>query len=174
MIRAPWNLTPRTQNLLSPPALPRQLRRIDAETGEGAGPFVLVIGVEDQVRVCVGGQPGVATTRLLRLLAEAGARLRYHGDFDWPGVGITTRLLRRGARPWRMGERDYTEAVRGLPDDARLALSGTPVGTPWDERLSAAMRRHGVAVHEEALLPHLLEDLVQGVERPGVITSQHW
>ncbi|MCZ2810118.1 TIGR02679 family protein [Modestobacter sp. VKM Ac-2979] len=115
--------------------------------------------------ICFGGNPASAGLLLLARLLAGGADVSYHGDFDWPGVDITTRLLRRGARPWRMGERDYTEAVRGLPDDARLALSGTPVGSPWDERLSAAMQRHGVAVHEEALLPHLLEDLVQVGER---------
>lgn len=61
-----------------------------------------------------------------------------------------------------MSAADCLAAVERLSPDARLALTGTPARTPWDEELAVAMRRHGVAVHEEALLPMLLDDLIRG------------
>jgi len=108
--------------------------------------------------VCTSGNPSTAGWLLLDRLVAGGADVRYHGDFDWPGAAIAARVLARGARPWRMGAADYERAVtagvdRGLP------LAGAPVPTPWDERLSSAMRRHGVAVHEEAVVGDLLADL---------------
>jgi hypothetical protein len=54
---------------------------------------------------------------------------------------------------------DYLEAVAGLPPGGRLELSGAAAATPWDPDLATVMRRHGVAVHEEALLASLMADL---------------
>jgi uncharacterized protein (TIGR02679 family) len=88
------------------------------------------------------------------LAALTGARLRYHGDFDWPGIAIANRLVAEaGVEPWRMGAAEYVDAVGsgGLP------LTGAPVEPSWDPELGAAMRHHGVAVHEEAVLADLLE-----------------
>lgn len=109
--------------------------------------------------VCFSGNLSGAGWLVLRRLVEDGATVRYHGDFDWPGIAIAARVLAAGARPWRMGATDYLAAVERLSPDSRLELSGALVETPWDERLTAVMRRHGVAVHEEALLPALLADL---------------
>jgi Protein of unknown function C-terminus (DUF2399) len=36
----------------------------------------------DRPVVCANAHPGAAATVLLRQLAAAGSRLRYHGDFD--------------------------------------------------------------------------------------------
>jgi uncharacterized protein (TIGR02679 family) len=109
--------------------------------------------------VCFAGNPASAGLLLLGRLVDGGAQVTYHGDFDWPGVRIAARLLRRGANPWRMSAGDYLDAAAALPADARLTLSGTPVDTPWDAELAAAMRQHDLAVHEESLLPTLLADL---------------
>ncbi|MEJ5946798.1 TIGR02679 family protein [Pseudokineococcus basanitobsidens] len=108
--------------------------------------------------VCTSGNPSAAGWLLLDRLVEGGADVRYHGDLDWPGVAIAGRVLARGARPWRLSAEDYTAAV-AAQDGGGLPLAGAPVRTPWDERLSAAMRRRGVAVHEEAVLALLLDDL---------------
>jgi uncharacterized protein (TIGR02679 family) len=80
--------------------------------------------------VCTDGMPAAAQQTLLVQLARGGAQLRYHGDFDWPGVRIGGYVMRAfGARPWRFGARDYEEAVRAAPDhNARLA--GGPIETP--------------------------------------------
>jgi uncharacterized protein (TIGR02679 family) len=64
--------------------------------------------------VCVSGNPTLVATRLLERLAADGAflRLRYRGDFDWPGISIANRVIERfGAIPWRMGAADYEAAL---------------------------------------------------------------
>lgn len=109
--------------------------------------------------VCFAGNPASAGLMLLSRLLAGDADVTYHGDFDWPGVRIAARLVDRGATLWRMGAVDYVDAVQHLSADAQLALSGAAAATPWDPNLAAAMDRHGVAVHEEALLPILLADL---------------
>ena len=48
--------------------------------------------------VCTDGMPGAAQRCLLSQLAEAGARLCYHGDFDWPGLRIGNHVMREHAR----------------------------------------------------------------------------
>ena len=85
--------------------------------------------------------------------------VHYHGDFDWPGIGIARRIFDRGARPWRFGRVDYLEGIERLPAGNRLGLSGRPEATPWDEGLRAAMTAADVAVHEEAIMDILLADL---------------
>ena len=109
--------------------------------------------------VCFSGNPASAGWLLLRGLLEAGADVRYHGDFDWPGMAIAGRLIAAGAAPWRLKAPDYEEAAKRAGLDAQLALTGSPVATPWDRVLTATMRRTGIAVHEESLLPLLLDDL---------------
>jgi uncharacterized protein (TIGR02679 family) len=103
--------------------------------------------------VCTSGRPTLVVLDVLDALA--GAELRYHGDFDWPGIAIANRLVAdAGVRPWRMRSADYESAAGpGLP------LIGDPVEPVWDAELGAAMRHHGVAVHEEAVLPVLLDAL---------------
>lgn len=54
--------------------------------------------------VCTEGMPAAAQQCLLAQLARAGAQLRYHGDFDWPGLHIGNHVMREhGAAPWRFG-----------------------------------------------------------------------
>ncbi|MFC5993500.1 TIGR02679 family protein [Pseudonocardia hispaniensis] len=138
----PWDLR---RCILDPPATvlvcenPRVLEAV-AERFGGRVPVV-----------CTSGQPALVVLDVLAALA--GARLRYHGDFDWPGVAIANRLIAEaGVVPWRMGAGDYLGAL----GRARLPLAGAPVEPAWDAELGAAMRHHGVAVHEEAVLGDLL------------------
>jgi uncharacterized protein (TIGR02679 family) len=105
--------------------------------------------------VCTDGMPGAAQQTLLRQLVEAGARLRYHGDFDWPGIAIGNFVSRTfGALPWRFSAQDY-RAATGVPG---LPLSGRRVTADWDETLADAMLERGVAIHEESLVEWLLAD----------------
>src|SRR5690348_6522942 len=103
---------------------------------------------------CMSGNPAAAGLTLL-----ARTVVRYHGDFDWPGIAIARRIFDRGARPWRFGRTDYADAVGLLPLDHRLGLSGRVQPTPWDEGLGAAMAAADVAVHEELAVDVLLSDL---------------
>jgi uncharacterized protein (TIGR02679 family) len=106
--------------------------------------------------VCTSGEPNTVVTAMLGMLVEGGARLRYHGDFDWPGVAIANRVVARfAAVPWRMNAEDYEEGVRAEAP----RLTGKPVEPSWDPELGAAMRAHGRCLHEESVLVELLTAL---------------
>lgn len=101
--------------------------------------------------VCTSGNPNLVVLDLLQALHDSQAELRYHGDFDWPGLAIAGRVLAQvGARPWLMSDKDYLRAP------ASLRLTGRPVEASWSPQLSAAMQARGLAVHEEAVLPQIL------------------
>ncbi len=120
------------------------------------------LGPNSAPLVCVEGQPSLAVRRLLEQLSRAGARLRYHGDFDWPGLRIAEFVLRQvNAEPWRFGCADYERSPAGP------ALTGESVQAPWDPALSAAMQRRRVAVHEESVMATLLADLNRDAELSG-------
>lgn len=109
--------------------------------------------------VCTDGMPAAAQRTLLHQLTRSGARLRYHGDFDWAGLRIANHLLRHaGAAPWRMGAADYEAAARAARS-ARHALTGGETEALWDTQLAPAMRRHGLAIAEEAVAESLFDDL---------------
>ncbi len=109
--------------------------------------------------VCTDGMPAAAQRTLLSQLAQAGARLRYHGDFDWPGLRIANHVMRAfGAQPWRFGTTDYVTAVRTTVNQG-LSLKGEPIEASWDIALAAAMQQHRVSIAEEAVSASLLPDL---------------
>jgi uncharacterized protein (TIGR02679 family) len=104
--------------------------------------------------LCTEGQPRTAIRLLLARLREAGATLKYHGDFDWPGIQIANGLVTRfGVVGWRFGVADYLAAPGGNP------LTGTAVTSAWDPDLTEAMIERGRGVHEEAVLSTLVDDL---------------
>jgi uncharacterized protein (TIGR02679 family) len=115
------------------------------------------LGVASAPLVCVEGQPRTAARLLLERLATAGARLAYHGDFDWGGIHIGNAVIGDfGASAWRFSAPDY-EMTRG-----GRKLTGRPASARWDSALSSAMKRAGRAVHEEQVMNDLLSDLSQG------------
>lgn len=111
--------------------------------------------------LCLSGNPASVGTQLLHSLIAEGNPVRYHGDFDWPGVAIAGRIIARGAAPWRMSAPDYRAAVARLDADHAVTLTGRPVPTAWDPALATAMSTCGLAVHEEFVLADLLADLRQ-------------
>ncbi len=142
---------------------PRDLRHLELAPHEHVlvceNPRVLEAAADrfggDVPTVCAAGQPVLVVLDLLRRLANDGAVLHYHGDFDWPGIAIANRLVAEiGAVPWLMSASDYHAAIRRIP--AVLELSGTPVAASWDSSLSTVMIRFGIAVHEEAVLDDIL------------------
>ena len=111
--------------------------------------------------VCTDGRPVVAVSCLIEHAAVHGCTLRYHGDFDWPGVEMATEALRRhGAEPWRLGAHDYRRAVAA--GAGTKTLTGHRADTPWDPALSIEMCEAGLMVEEEAVVNDLLEDLATG------------
>jgi uncharacterized protein (TIGR02679 family) len=114
------------------------------------------LGAASAPLVCANTHPGAAATLLLRQLGAAGARLRYHGDFDWPGLTIANGIIARfGALPWRLDADAYQLAAQ--PSGPRLR--GAPVTATWDPSLTETMQRLGVKVEEEQVLDDLLTDL---------------
>jgi uncharacterized protein (TIGR02679 family) len=114
------------------------------------------LGARCATLVCTEGRASVACRRLLTAAAVAGARIRWHSDFDWAALRMTAAAVHRyAALPWRMGAEDYLQAVRAVHDPLR----GARAATPWDERLAVVMAREGRAVREERLVPVLLGDL---------------
>lgn len=112
------------------------------------------LGAMSAPLLCTEGQPKTAARILLNLLAAAGVRLAYHGDFDWAGIHIGNLLMRRhGVVPWRFSTADYRAAQGG-----RL-LHGEPVAAAWDGDLAPTMIAVGRAVHEEEMLELLMSDL---------------
>lgn len=118
-----------------------------------------VLGSRCGPLACTDGMPGAAQRTLLLQLARAGARLHYHGDFDWAGLRIGNWIMRAcGALPWRYGAADYLSAVRDDPVHGR-ALGPDSVEADWDADLAASMRSREKAVDEEAVAADLLPDL---------------
>jgi uncharacterized protein (TIGR02679 family) len=128
---------------------PAVLRRAAADLGPGSAPLL-----------CTEGRPSAAFHQLADVIVDGGGELRYHGDFDWPGLAIAGSVMRRhGARPWRMGAADYRA---GLRDDAEhVRLTGTPQPTPWDPDLAAVMAATGRVLFEEHVAGDLVRDLSQ-------------
>ncbi|WP_314224623.1 TIGR02679 family protein [Streptomyces zaehneri] len=114
--------------------------------------------------VCLQGQPSAAALTLLRELSMRGARLLYHGDFDWGGVRIGAALARSVPwRPWRYTAADYRAAVTAVTEvTAASHLTGPPAATPWDPALAVALAERGLRVEEESVLDDLLRDLGRG------------
>ena len=111
--------------------------------------------------VCTDGMPAAAQRTLLTQLAQSGARLRYHGDFDWPGVQIGNHVMRAwNAQPWAFAAADYEAAAASAPH-TRRDLADAGVVASWDAALAPSMHRHGLAIAEEAVAAGLLEDLQQ-------------
>jgi uncharacterized protein (TIGR02679 family) len=126
---------------------PAVLRRAAAELGQRSAPLL-----------CAEGQPSVAFHQLAGIIAGGGGELRYHGDFDWPGVAMADSVIRRhGARPWRMSAADYAAGARA--DAERVRLAGPPRPTPWDPELGRVMAATGRAVYEESVADPLITDL---------------
>jgi uncharacterized protein (TIGR02679 family) len=153
----PLHLTAR-QLIRNPPELPVRGRTVFVcENPSVVAAAANRLGAGTAALVCANAHPGAAATLLLRQLAGAGARLRYHGDFDWPGITIANGIIARfAAAPWRLDAGYYrSAAARGGP-----RLRGSPVTASWEPPLTEAMLALGVKVEEERVLDDLLVDLV--------------
>ncbi|WP_066503898.1 TIGR02679 family protein [Bradyrhizobium macuxiense] len=107
--------------------------------------------------VCVDGHLGAAQRTILKQLKESGADLRYHGDYDWPGIMIANYVIAKyGAVPWHFSAADYVAASKSVPQLA-IPLSGRPVIASWDADLTAAMIKTGIKIEEEAIAERIID-----------------
>lgn len=106
--------------------------------------------------VCTDGNPTNVALDLIAGLADAGCGVKVRADFDAVGLNIVDQV--RSAAPaatdWRYDAATYA-AHLGLDFDSE-ASDGNEL-----EHLRALFRRHGIAVHEEAMLDQLMADLDQ-------------
>ena len=105
---------------------PAVLRRAAADLGPRSRPLI-----------CTEGQPSTAFHRLAGAITANGGRLRYHGDFDWPGIAIANSVLRRhNATPWRLAAaRLPGSRPRGRRSREAQRPAQPPRGTrPWPTR----------------------------------------
>ena len=107
--------------------------------------------------MCSSGRPTVAVVTLLRQLRAKGARCSSTPTSTLP-VGITSWLAQRsGTTPWRMGTRNYREALAaraGRPDEEVDEVE-VPA-TPGNPDLSRALAEEGRWVFEEEVRAGLL------------------
>jgi uncharacterized protein (TIGR02679 family) len=107
--------------------------------------------------VCVDGHLGAAQRTILKQLKESGADLRYHGDYDWPGISIANYVIAKyGAVPWHFSAADYIAAAKSAPQLA-IPLNGRPVIASWDADLTAAMMKTGIKIEEEAIAERIID-----------------
>jgi uncharacterized protein (TIGR02679 family) len=127
------------------------------------------LGAESAPLLCTEGRPSAAFHQLADAVVGGGGELRYHGDFDWPGLAIASAVMRRhGAKPWRLSARDYLAGMRHHAE--HVLLSGTPQPTPWDPELSKAMVATGRVLFEESVANDLIRDLSkQGRSEPAMV-----
>jgi uncharacterized protein (TIGR02679 family) len=156
----------------------RQLGRDRPDLGVGEGlvwvcenPIVLACAADElgagcPPLVCLSGQPSAAVVRLLDLLVADGARLVYHGDFDWGGIRIANALRERfGWRPWRFDASAYRAAHASVTGGE---LTGRPVDAAWDPDLRPTLEQHGVHIQEELVLSELIDDLAAWPTVPAI------
>lgn len=125
-----------------------------------------LLGASCASMVCTDGMPAAAQRTVLTQLTQAGATLRYHGDFDWPGIRIGNHLMREhGAQPWRFGAVDYVAALGFAPRPGRPLL-GVESEPSWDTTLAVAMRKAQQAIDEELVAGQLIQDLRSRSESP--------
>lgn len=116
------------------------------------------LGPESPPLICTEGRPSTAFHRLAHKITKSGGELRYHGDFDWPGVDMATAMIaRHDAVPWRLTAADYLQAVNR--DTPQVMLEGTQRPTSWDPDLGREMARVGKPIFEEVVADLLLADL---------------
>jgi uncharacterized protein (TIGR02679 family) len=160
----------------------RDLRRLDGLVSAGThiwvceNPRVLeaVMDVGSTATIiCTMGNPATVASLLLRRLVDDGGKLRYRGDFDWPGIAMANRVISvYGARPWRMNVADYEHALAAAGDllTELPHLDGPVVEAVWDVTLTETMASRGRVVHEELMLETLVNDLASppDLDMPGV------
>jgi uncharacterized protein (TIGR02679 family) len=127
------------------------------------------LGAESAPLLCTEGRPSAAFHQLADAVVAGGGELRYHGDFDWPGLAIASAVMRRhGAKPWRLSARDYLTGIQHHAE--HVLLSGTPQPTQWEPDLSKAMVATGRVLFEESVTNDLIRDLSkQGRPEPAMV-----
>lgn len=108
--------------------------------------------------LCTHGNPTTAPTEAVAALRVAGAQLRYHGDFDAPGLAMAARAHTAGCAPFQMSVRHYRDAVAAAAAaGVDLPRDPAPVpATPWDPDLAIVFEDRRFVVHQERVMDEVL------------------
>ncbi len=150
---------------------PRAPHRLGSAAGRAADAGRRA-GVREPARA--GGRGGTARRSASLRCARAGSRRSscWTSCTPWPARGCATTATSTGPASrsrtgssrrsgWFRGGWGPTQYLAAL-HGPRVPLLGTPIEPVWDRELGAAMRHHGVAVHEEAVLDDLLAAVTTG------------
>lgn len=108
--------------------------------------------------LCTHGNPTSAPTEAVAALRVTGAQLRYHGDFDAPGLAMAARAHIAGCAPFQMSVRHYRYAV-AVAAAAGVDLPRDPApapATPWDPDLAIVFEDRRFVVHQERVMDEVL------------------
>lgn len=112
------------------------------------------LGADCAPLVCTDGMPAAAQGVLLQQLSHAGAKLLYHGDFDWAGIHIANNVMKLcDARSWRFEAEDYILAVKATrPRSVTWKMCTSP--QPGTLRWSIRCDRMGLPSQKRPLPPN--------------------
>lgn len=108
--------------------------------------------------LCTHGNPTTAPNEAVAALRVAGAQLRYHGDFDAPGLAMAARAHTAGCAPFQMSARHYRDAVAAAAA-AGVDLPRDPAPAPataWDPDLAILFEDRRFVVHQERVMDEVL------------------
>ncbi len=104
--------------------------------------------------ICTDGIASAAALDLIRTLAEAGCEIHARADFDTPGHVVMDQIRSVAPQmiPWRFDIISYRAAAGSMSEPDSRDLAAACANRP---------------IHEETLLPQLLEDLSSDRVTPG-------
>lgn len=138
---------------------------------------VTVSGMETAM-ICTSGFPSAAALQVMDLAVEAGAQVRYSGDFDRRGLEILVGLLDRYGTslvPWGMHPADYRDAILH-PLTESLATEEIRVlqriEDPIVRDLVSEMSRELKRGYQESILDRLAQQMWNDGHAAQVIAGQ--
>lgn len=117
--------------------------------------------------ICTSGQLKTSGIKLLQMLAEAGCKILYSGDFDPEGLQIADKILCRfseyDVHAWHMSEEDYNAIEKG--DELSEKRLNKLNSIRSDELASAvsAIRSERRAAYQELLVSQMIYDISHGL-----------
>jgi len=132
---------------------------------ENSGVFSAILDdVPTMNLICTHGQIRIAGWQMLDLLAVAGCRIHYSGDFDPEGLQMAQRILERYPKQgvlWRMSPADYTLSLPSVHLNQERLSKLNSVRHAQLIDLAKQMRDKKLAGYQEGLLIHLIKDSEQ-------------
>ncbi|MET4655447.1 uncharacterized protein (TIGR02679 family) [Exiguobacterium sp. PvP048] len=132
---------------------------------ENSGVFSAILDdVPTMNLICTHGQIRIAGWKMLDLLALAGCRIHYSGDFDPEGLQMAQRILERYPKQavlWRMSPGDYALSSPSVRLNQERLSKLNSIRHVQLVDLAKHIKDKKVAGYQEGLLTHLIKDSEQ-------------